>query len=191
MQDYRPLGEILIEKGKLTAAQLDIALAKRHGQKRRLGGVLISLGYVREEDVAECLGEQYGLQVVDVMQLEPDAEALNLIDPSSAIASRVLPVSFVDDCLECVIADPIDVSVIDLMNRTARRRVVFRIAPISALLEAIRRAYHLEVADRRSSRRATFRPVASKIPERDRLLALIREQIGDETGHPGLKTAIR
>jgi type IV pilus assembly protein PilB len=176
MQDYRPLGGILIAKGKLTQDQLDAALLARRGQRRRLGTVLVSNGYVSEDDIAESLGEQYDLEVVDAAHLTPDPIALRILDAESALSGRILPLRFDDNKIECIIADPIDVSAMDMISRVTSKQVVFRIAPISALLRAIRRAYGLNTVDRRATR--SGKTTKHKREEREALLDLIDTELG-------------
>lgn len=66
---WLPLGELLVERGLLSKAQLDLALAERQRTGLRLGEVLVSLGYVSEAALASTLLEQIGLPLVP-----PDAE---------------------------------------------------------------------------------------------------------------------
>lgn len=176
MQDYKPLGGILVAKGKLTQDQLDAALQARRGQKRRLGSVLVSMGCVSEDDIAESLGEQYDLQVVDVAKLTPDPIALRILDPEGALKSRMLPLRFIDNTIECVIADPVDVCAIDMISRVTSKNAVFLIAPISALLDAIRRAYGLSRADRRRAR--SDKTTTRRRDDRGALIALIEGELG-------------
>lgn len=58
----KPIGEILIEKGLLTKEQLDegLALQKRQSGKK-IGAVLVSLGFVSMKDVLRAHAEQLGL----------------------------------------------------------------------------------------------------------------------------------
>ena len=184
MQDYRPLGEILMAKGKLTQAQLEAALLAQHGQRRRLGDVLVSMGYVSENDIVESLGGQYNLKVVDVAKLTPDPIALRILDTESAVNSRILPLRFVDNSIECVIADPIDVPAMDMISHATSKQVVFRIAPMSALLDAIRRAYGLSIVDRRRAR--SGKKTTHRREERGALLALIESELGRVAVLPAL-----
>lgn len=116
MEDYQPIGEMLLSRGRITREQLDTALNERKGRRQRLGEVLVELGFVREEDIAECLAEQFGFQFVDASQLEPDQEALQLLTPVFAFANRILPLRTTDETLECVLADPIDVPTTDTIG---------------------------------------------------------------------------
>jgi hypothetical protein len=61
---WLPLGELLVERGLLSKAQLDLALAERQRTGLRLGEVLVSLGYVSEAALASTLLEQIGLPLV-------------------------------------------------------------------------------------------------------------------------------
>ncbi len=51
-----PLGETLIRKGQLTQAQLDKALdEQKKSQGKRIGEILVALGYVTDEQVKAAL----------------------------------------------------------------------------------------------------------------------------------------
>jgi general secretion pathway protein E len=57
------LGELLINKGKLRASQLDRALSHLETVPQSLGEILISLGFVSEEDLLAALAEQLHLEI--------------------------------------------------------------------------------------------------------------------------------
>jgi general secretion pathway protein E len=59
------LGTILIQAGKLQASQLDRALAHQETVPHRIGEILISLGYISEENLAAALAEQLDLALYD------------------------------------------------------------------------------------------------------------------------------
>ena len=60
------LGEALVEKGLLTAEQLEETLLhqSKRGHKKLLGEVLVELNFVSEEQVMEVLADSYGLPFV-------------------------------------------------------------------------------------------------------------------------------
>lgn len=175
MKEYRPLGEILIAKGKITREQLETGLLARQNQKRRLGSVLISMGFLSEDDIAECLAEQYDMEIVDIARLTPDPAALSTLDGHTALTCRMLPYRLIDNVIECVIADPIDVSSMDMISRITDKRVIFRIAPISTLLDAIGRAYGLNKVDKRGAK--PLRKSATRREDRSTLLDLIDTEL--------------
>lgn len=143
MAEYQRIGEILVRQGKISREQLEEALRLRHSSRRRLGEILTDLGFASERDVAEGLAEQFGFKVVDPDKIQAHPEALRLLDSQVALAHRILPVKLTEDCIECVMADPIDFPTSDMISKLARKRVVVHVAPASALVESIRRAYGL------------------------------------------------
>ena len=61
------LGEILIERGKLDAANLERALRAQETDKQvRIGAILVRAGMTAERDVVDALSAQLELPVVDV-----------------------------------------------------------------------------------------------------------------------------
>jgi hypothetical protein len=58
----KPIGEILIDKGLITRAQLEEGLAMQRRQPRKkLGEILVKLGYVSKKDVLRAHAEQLGM----------------------------------------------------------------------------------------------------------------------------------
>lgn len=146
MGEYQQMGTMLLQQGKITQTQLDIALKQRSRSRRRIGGILVSLGYVTDRDVAECLAIQYGLKMVDPAKVKPDPQALRLLDTTVAISRRVLPLRFTEDCIECIVADPLDFPTTDMITNLVGKRVMLHIAPMSSLLAAIRRIYDVRIS---------------------------------------------
>jgi hypothetical protein len=58
---WRPLGELLVDKGMLSAAELELALAEQADTGRLLGAILVDRGYVSGPALAVTLAEQYGV----------------------------------------------------------------------------------------------------------------------------------
>lgn len=144
MKDYQPIGEMLVYKHKLTREKLSLALEKRRSSRRRLGEILIDMGFVTENDVMSCLSEQFGFDTIDPSRVMPETSALQVIDVEFALSHCVLPFRLTRDVFECAISDPIDIATTDAIRQLVPQRTKFRIAPASKLTPAIRRAYRLE-----------------------------------------------
>ena len=62
-QSWRPLGELLVSKGLVTADELDRALTEQEETGRLLGAILVERGYVSGPALAVALAEQYGVEL--------------------------------------------------------------------------------------------------------------------------------
>src|SRR4029078_13100972 len=60
------IGELLIEKGLITEAQLAEALVERRQHGGLLGETLVRLGFVFEDELARTLAEQAGVPFVNI-----------------------------------------------------------------------------------------------------------------------------
>lgn len=59
--EWRPLGELLVEKGVISADELEDALDEQRLSGLRLGEILIARGYASRPGIAEALAQQRGL----------------------------------------------------------------------------------------------------------------------------------
>ena len=183
MGNYQPIGEMLVRKGKITPEQLEAALRRRSTTRRRIGEVLIAMGFASEWDVAECLAEQFGFDVVDPSKVTTDPTALQLLSGEVALAHRILPIRYSGDCVECVMADPIDFPTTDMISRLAGRRAVLHIAPASALVGSIQRAYGID-AESLDVRKCLRAKRSAPKPQRDREAILAQLDAAHGTKEP-------
>ena len=55
----KKIGELLLEAGLITPAQLEMALVARGDQKKKLGKTMVELDYLSEGHIAEALSSPY------------------------------------------------------------------------------------------------------------------------------------
>jgi hypothetical protein len=60
---WRPLGELLVEKGLVKQEELEHALGEQADTGRLLGAILVERGYVSGPALAVALAEQYGVEL--------------------------------------------------------------------------------------------------------------------------------
>jgi type IV pilus assembly protein PilB len=93
LRERRRLGDILVESGLITAEQLTAALAHQRtadGPRRRIGQVVVDLGFASERAVAECLARLLNLELVDLSRRTLSAEVVRLLPRQVAERTRVL-----------------------------------------------------------------------------------------------------
>jgi general secretion pathway protein E/type IV pilus assembly protein PilB len=107
------VGEILVERGKISQENLQAALAARKGPQDRIDQVLVRMGFVEERDVLEVLGEQMSIEVADLTQVQIDRGLLKMM-PSRLVHKRgLIPIEKSGQTLKVATADPFDITAFD------------------------------------------------------------------------------
>ncbi len=110
----RQLGEILKRWGLIDDEKLEEGLKIAQGSRKRIGEVLVDLGYAQQNDVAKALASQFGMEFVDLD--EPDVVSKDNLDliPTDLIKKYlVLPMSKEGNKLKVLVHDPMDLALID------------------------------------------------------------------------------
>jgi type IV pilus assembly protein PilB len=135
------LGEILIDGGIITKAQLEEALARHKETKKLLGETLVELGFVNEEDVAGVVAAQYRIPYLPLKQHEVDRELLNLIPREVALTYRCFPVDKMGGVLTVAMENPLDEKAIGELESKTQCKVLCYVSTQSEILEAIEEHY--------------------------------------------------
>jgi hypothetical protein len=124
------LGELLIKKNLLTQAQLEEALQAQVIFGGTLGTILIEMGLITENVLAETLANLLNLPCLKPNQLENIPEhVINIISPELAEKHKVVPVSVNGKKLTLAMESPHDLKSIDEISF----RTGYIIQPILAL----------------------------------------------------------
>ena len=75
----KQLGELLLERGIINEEQLNKALKTQKERGGLIGQVLVTLGYAKEEEIAQALTVQYGFPYLPLECYEINVEAMRLI----------------------------------------------------------------------------------------------------------------
>ena len=124
------LGELLIKKNLLTQAQLEEALQAQVIFGGTLGTILIEMGLITENVLAEILANLLNIPCLKPNQLENIPEhVINIISPELAEKHKVVPVSVNGKKLTLAMESPHDLKSIDEISF----RTGYIIQPILAL----------------------------------------------------------
>jgi len=137
----RNLGEILLENGVITAAQLEEALEKQRANREFLGRTLVSLGYAKEQDIVNALGIQQGMEQVALGQVAIDPEVLHLVTPDIAQFYNIIPIRKTDNVLTIAMADPLAINTIDDLKVIIGCEIEGAVSSQSEIAAAIERHY--------------------------------------------------
>ena len=135
------IGEFLQQEGKISQEQLNHALEVQKKEPGKLGSVLIRLGFVTEEDIAQALSKQFGYPSINLSKFDVGERVLELIKPEIARKHVVMPVHRIGSILTLAMADPSNLFVQEEIRFSTNLRIQAVIAPESSILEAIDRYY--------------------------------------------------
>jgi type II secretory ATPase GspE/PulE/Tfp pilus assembly ATPase PilB-like protein len=93
-EDRVLLGNLLLDKGAISADQLNIALHEHKLTKRLLGTILTEMGFVTDAVITDAMSEKTGQQSIDLSRFVLDAESSKMVPYEIARRHMVLPVSY-------------------------------------------------------------------------------------------------
>jgi type IV pilus assembly protein PilB len=107
------LGELLTKASLISPDQLKEALKLQKETGGKLGETLIKLGFVAEEDITECLSQQFGVPSINLAHFEIDSSVIKLIPADVARKYNILPVNKTGATITIAMADPTNVFAMD------------------------------------------------------------------------------
>ncbi len=145
MRNRKRLGNMLVEEHAISEEQLNAALQEKENEpEKKLGEILVLLGYVSERDVTQVLSKQLSLDVVDLTTFELDESVLKLVDVAELRKRAVIPIGFAQDGrgeLLLAMSDPMDMDAIDDISIITNRRVTPVLATTREIMLALDRYF--------------------------------------------------
>jgi type IV pilus assembly protein PilB len=135
------LGERLIAANLINTDELIAALEQVGGENnKRLGRILVERGAITEAELATVLAVQHGLPLVDFRQVEPSAEAIDLITEATARTLVVIPLALDGGAVHVAVADPTEPALARLRDIIGRP-IVAALATPHDIVRAIGTSY--------------------------------------------------
>lgn len=112
------LGELLEQRGLLDAQRLEKALAVQKESGKRLGRVLVELGFVTAEQIGRAVADQMMLPYIELTRRDIDVDAMRALPELQARKLRAIVLSRrPDGSHEVAMADPTDLQAYDALGR--------------------------------------------------------------------------
>jgi type IV pilus assembly protein PilB len=115
-QKKRHLGEILYKKQLVDKPTLIKAIKKGKAENKRLGEVLVQMGVLTEDQVMEALAKQFGMEYVNLDDVEFSQSIMKLIPDDLVRKHFVLPLGQDNGRLKIIITDPLNLDLIDMLQ---------------------------------------------------------------------------
>ncbi len=108
MAKRQQLGEILVQKGLVTSAEINAALRIQVGGNRRLGYLLIKMGLISDEQLLETLSAQLDVPIIKIGD-ELSDKVKRVIPKYLCRKYSVMPLSLVkNNVMKLAMVDPLD-----------------------------------------------------------------------------------
>ncbi|MBN9502882.1 MAG: hypothetical protein BGO01_20340 [Armatimonadetes bacterium 55-13] len=135
------LGELLLSLKLLNQKQLDQGLEIQRDSPAPLGSILVSLGFITEDQLLNALAAQMGVSPWRLDEQRPKPTAVARLPHNIARTYQVLPVDIKGDLLVLAMRNPLDVDAIDLVHNMTAMRIEPVLVDSDRLMKAIEETY--------------------------------------------------
>ncbi len=118
------LGQLLIDEGLVTREQIKSA-REAHGGSR-IDQALIRMGVVTEDRILQALSQEFGMQYVDLKDVEIDTELLQKFPTSAIYRHSLLPLYRQNGHVVIATSDPLNLEGLDELSTVSG----FRLSPV-------------------------------------------------------------
>ncbi len=136
-----PIGEVLLQNKMITEEQLEYALKVQKSRGKRLGDMLIELGYIKEDEVAKALAERLKVDYADLSKFKIKINALDLLTKSYAEENKIIPIECNERMVVIATSDPMNFYLMDDIKVRTGRNVKFVLSTKTDIERAIAQYY--------------------------------------------------
>jgi type IV pilus assembly protein PilB len=137
----RKVGEILVSYGYITQEQLEKALAEQQNTRKRLGEILEAFGLIDEEKIIDVLSAQLDISHVVLEGYPFQKEVVALLPQDMALHYKMIPLFRQRNILTLATADPTNLRNLDHVKFKTGLEIEPMLASEKSILDAIRQCY--------------------------------------------------
>jgi type IV pilus assembly protein PilB len=138
----RRIGQILVDLGYISDDQLELLLEEQSQRTGQLlGQVAQDMGLINDDQLAQALAEQLHLRVVTVTDLTIDPKVIAMVTEPMAQMYRIIPTEFDGNTLTVAMCDPQNLGVQDELRTFLGYNIRVVVATEPGILKALERYY--------------------------------------------------
>ena len=137
----KKLGELLMDAGLITLAQLDQALELQKDKGGLIGEILVQLKFTTEEDIAKTLTAQYGFAYLPLSNYEIDLELAKLIPERVAKQYCLIPIDRLSNNLTIAMSNPLNAQAVEDIETISGCSVQIFVSTTTDIRRAIEKFY--------------------------------------------------
>lgn len=141
----RRIGQILVDLGFLTDEQLEIILEEQEQQPGALlGKIAEDMQLITDEQLIQALAEQMSMQTVSLEDVKLDDEVLAKVSETMAQLYRIVPIRFEENTLTVATCDPQNLTIQDELRTFLGLDIAMVVATERDVMQTIQRHYDSE-----------------------------------------------
>ncbi len=137
----KPLGELLLDRGIINQSQLDQGLDLHRAKGGLIGEILVELGFVKEDDIAQALTAQYGFPYLPLGNYDVDMNITSIIPGRVARQYLLVPIDKIGNNLTLAMSNPLNVQAIEDVELLSGCSVQTFVSTSSDIKRAIEKYY--------------------------------------------------
>jgi MSHA biogenesis protein MshE len=110
------LGDLLVQNKLIDEQQLQSALSEQRQSGRKLGGTLIAMGLVTEQQLLQLLSTHLNVPAIDINDYRVNQNAVRLLPEIQARRYRALVIDDTGERLLVAMTDPADINAVDELS---------------------------------------------------------------------------
>lgn len=131
----------MIERNIINRAQLEKALMLQRERGGLIGEILVELGFVREEDIAQALTAQYGFPYLPLGSYEINSDIVNIVPVRVARQYLLIPIDKIGNNLTLAMSNPLNIQAIEDVEMITNCSVQTFVSTASDIKKAIEKHY--------------------------------------------------
>ncbi len=159
------IGQMLLDAGLITAAQLQEALEQQKKQGGKTFENLIRLGHLKKEALHDFLSRQAGVAAIDLKRVQIDRKLIESIPRELALECSLLPIDKLGKLLTVAMACPLDRDTIEKMEQLTGLKVKAVLCKLDDIVAAVKKYYPDPSAPVFSEETLSSLPKASAAPK--------------------------
>jgi type IV pilus assembly protein PilB len=137
----QPLGELLLDRGIINQSQMDQGLDLQREKGGLIGEILVELGFVKEDDIAQALTAQYGFPYLPLGNYDVDMDITSIIPGRVARQYLLVPIDKIGNNLTLAMSNPLNVQAIEDVELLSGCSVQTFVSTSSDIKRAIEKYY--------------------------------------------------
>ncbi len=132
---------MLLDRGIISQSQLDKGLEVQKAKGGLIGEILVDLGFVKEDDIAQALTAQYGFPYLPLGNYDVDTDITNIIPGRVARQYLLVPIDKIGNNLTLAMSNPLNIQAIEDVELLSGCSVQTFVSTSSDVKKAIEKYY--------------------------------------------------